>query len=178
MVHWISPMVGNFSWELQKRVGGSWRRDHVALDGPENRRLASHWILESHGWCWTLGVDHYGLNSAASASLAYRRSLSTDGFVDLVTLQHVQTENWSRTYFCPHRLARGAGKLEANEWRGQPQSKQTWSPSPNRESRCACWRKDWTNVSNELAQDHRVWNASIRDPPAQPTADEYHHRYK
>ncbi len=27
----------------------------------------------------------------------------------------------------------------------------------------ARWRKDWVKVSSELAKDHRVWAASIRD---------------
>ncbi len=27
----------------------------------------------------------------------------------------------------------------------------------------ARWRKDWVKVSSELAQDHRVWSASVRD---------------
>ncbi len=32
----------------------------------------------------------------------------------LVVLQDVPTVTCSRTYFCPHRLPRGAGGLEAN----------------------------------------------------------------
>ncbi len=27
----------------------------------------------------------------------------------------------------------------------------------------ARWRKDWVNVSSELAQDRRAWSASVRD---------------
>ncbi len=27
----------------------------------------------------------------------------------------------------------------------------------------ARWRKDWVKVSSELAQDRRVWSASVRD---------------
>ncbi len=27
----------------------------------------------------------------------------------------------------------------------------------------ARWRNDWEKVSSELAKDHRVWNAPVRD---------------
>ncbi len=52
----------------------------------------------------------------------------------LCMLQDVPTLSWSRTYFCPHHLARGAGELEASWRRGQPQSRQTWDTSPDSES--------------------------------------------
>ncbi len=69
----------------------------------------------------------------ASASLAYRRSSSKEGFVSLVTLQDVQKVNCTRIFFCPHHLARGTGGLEANCRRGQPRSRQIGSPSPEME---------------------------------------------
>ncbi len=51
----------------------------------------------------------------------------------LVMLQDAPTVNWSRIYFCTHRFARCASKLETNWRRGQPRSRQTRNPSPDRE---------------------------------------------
>ncbi len=65
---------------------------------------------------------------------AYRRSSSKEDFVGFVMLQNCPAVNWSRIYFCNHRLARGAGQLEANWGCGQPCSGQIQSPSSCRES--------------------------------------------
>ncbi len=41
----------------------------------------------------------------------------------------------------------------------------------------AQWRKDWMQVSSEIAQDHQAWSASKHDVPAQPAPRECRHKY-
>ncbi len=119
------------------------------------------------------------------ASLVDRHSSSKGGFFGLVMLQNIPTVNWSMTYFCPHRLGRGAGELEAS-WRlGQPRSKQTWSPSPDHESSATHFGKriGWRS----LVSSH--WTVEPGEPPstmrstrlviaAQLALGECRHKYK
>ncbi len=87
-----------------------------------------------------------------------RRSSFKQGFVGLVMLQDIRTVNWSRAYFCPHRLARGAGELETDWRRGQPRSRQTWSPSMDCEFSAS---HNWERIGWGL--DRWAWSASLRD---------------
>ncbi len=74
----------------------------------------------------TRGIAHQRVNCGTdSAALAYRRSSSNAGFVSLVTPEDGQKVEWSRTYFCPHRLARGEGELQSNWKRRRLRSRQT-----------------------------------------------------
>ncbi len=128
------------------------------------------------------GAENCG---TASTSLAYRRSSSKEGFVRLVMPQGVPTVNWSRTYFCPQRLARGAYELEAS-WRlGQPRSKQTWSSSPDHES--SATHDGERTGRTSLVNLHRtaepgVYPSETRSAqlvmPAQPAPGECRHKYK
>ncbi len=52
----------------------------------------------------------------------------------LVMLQDVPKVSWSRTYFCPNRLACGPGELEARWRRIQPRWRQIWNPPPDLKS--------------------------------------------
>ncbi len=54
--------------------------------------------------------------SLPEAAQAWRSDSSPckEGSTGLATQQGVSTVNCSRTYFCPHRVARGAGELEAS----------------------------------------------------------------
>ncbi len=48
--------------------------------------------------------------------------------------QDVPKVSWSRTFYYPHRLARGADKLEASWRHGLPRPRPAWNRSPDRES--------------------------------------------
>ncbi len=82
----------------------------------------------------------------------------------LVMLQDIPTVNWSRTYFRPHRLARGAGEMQASWRHGQPRSRQTWSSSPDRDSSATHdgERSGWTS----LVSSHSTTEPGV--PPSVP----------
>ncbi len=52
----------------------------------------------------------------------------------LVMLKNFPTVTWSRTSLCSHSLELGADELEASWRRGQPRSRHTMNPYPDRES--------------------------------------------
>ncbi len=96
---------------------------------------------------------------AASVLQVYRHCSCKEGSAGLVLLQDVPNASWSRTFFCPHQLARGADKLETSWRRVQPNSGQNWNPSPD----CESWatydgeRTGWTS----LVSSHRTVSVTI-----------------
>ncbi len=101
----------------QKDVRGLWQSQHL----PHYTRETE---MSYHPWkC-----------GAASASLVSRRRSSEEDFVCLVMLQDLPAVGWSRTYFSQHHIVHGTGEVEASYRRGQPRPRQTWEPSPDRES--------------------------------------------
>ncbi len=75
-----------------------------------------------------------------SVELRRRHCSCKAGSAGLVVLQGVPKVSWSRTFPFPHRLARGAGELEASRRRGQSLSRKTWSPSPDHDGERNGWK--------------------------------------
>ncbi len=69
---------------------------------------------------------------------------------------------WSRKNFCPHRLVRDAGELEASWRRGQPRSRQALSPSPDHES--SATHDGESNGWKSLVSSHRAFEPGV--PPS------------
>ncbi len=53
-------------------------------------------------------------NCGATSALQVYWHCSCKGLAGLVMLQGVPSANFSKDYFCTHRLARGAGEVEAS----------------------------------------------------------------
>ncbi len=153
--------------------------------------------IERNGLLKSASWGHVKLYNQVESSSACIKLLDCcmDGFVAILWLhnasrnptEEIQTrpagmDNDCWTYFCPHRLVRGAGKLEANWRRGQPRSRQIWSPSPDCES--SATHDGERTVRKSLVSFRRTIEPGVHLPETwsaqlvMPTPGECRHKYK